>query len=187
MPPADRSPLGPVILETPRLIVRRWLPDDVERMRPLATDPRVLRYIGDGRPWSDDRLRRFVRGGIEQAKSRGWVLWPLVHKADELMIGFCGFDAGFPPDVEIGWRLLPEYWGRGLATEAARAVLDYGFRTFHFPRVISVAQPANVASVRIMEKLGLRFDRRFVHNGIEVVCYAIDNAVVARAPGLREA
>ena len=164
-----------IIVRTDRLLVRQWVPDDWKRLRPLMTDPRVLAYIGRGEPWPDERIRRFVDGGIEKAATRGWVLWPVVHEADAELVGFCGFNDGFPPDVEIGWRLLPAYWGRGLATEAARAVLDYGFRTFGFPRVISVAQPANVASIRVMEKIGMHFDRRFVHDGIEVVSYAIEN------------
>jgi [ribosomal protein S5]-alanine N-acetyltransferase len=93
----------PIVLETNRLLVRQWVPDDWKRMRPLATDPRVLRYIGDGLPWTEERMRRFVDGGIEQSAKRGWVLWPLIHKADSEFIGFCGFNAGFHPEVEIGW------------------------------------------------------------------------------------
>jgi ribosomal-protein-alanine N-acetyltransferase len=161
-----------IVLETDRVIVRQWVPDDWKRLRPLATDPRVLKYIGNGEPWSDERIRGFVNGGIAMAKTRGWLLWPLIHKADSELIGFCGFNSGFAPEVEIGWWLRPEYWGRGLATEAARAVMSYGFETFGFPRLISVAQPANQRSIRVMEKLGMSFDRRFIHNEIEVVCYA---------------
>jgi RimJ/RimL family protein N-acetyltransferase len=83
--------------------------------------------------------------------------------------------------VEIGWRLRPDYWGQGLATEAATAVMEYGFRRWGFPRLISVAQPENKASLRIMEKLGMEFERRFQHEGTEVVCYSEKN------PALRDA
>ena len=161
-----------IVLETERLLVRQWVHDDWKRLRLLTTDPLVLRYIGDGQPWSDERTRKFVDGGIQQAQSRGWVLWPLIHKQDAELIGFCGFNSTFAPDVEIGWWLLPAYWRRGLATEAARAMLDYGFSKFRFPRVISVAQPANFASIKIMQKLGMRFDKTFVHEGVQLVCYA---------------
>jgi hypothetical protein len=82
-------------------------------------------------------------------------------------MGFCGFWDGFAPDVEIGWRLRPEYWGQGLATEAAKAVMEYGFRRWGFPRLISVAQPKNRASIRIMEKLGMEFERTSLHEGFE--------------------
>jgi len=105
----------------------------------------------------------------------GWTLWPVIHREDGVLIGSCGFWDGFPPDVEIGWRVLPEYWGQGLATEAATAVLGYGFETCAFDRVVAVAQPANRPSIRVMEKLGMRFEANFVHRGIEAVRYAKQN------------
>jgi ribosomal-protein-alanine N-acetyltransferase len=164
-----------VILETPRLLVRKWVPDDWKRFRALFTDPRVMQYIGDGQPWSDSRIRHWVEESIEAEKTRGWVLWPLVHLEDSEVIGFCGFWTGFPPDVEMGWRLLPEYWGQGLMTEVAKALMDFGFASYHFDRLIAVAQPENRASIRVMEKIGMAFERRFKHFGIDVVSYARDN------------
>lgn len=163
-----------VLVETERLFVRQWVPDDWKRFRPLATDPRVLEYIST-EPWSDERIRQFINNGMEAAQTRGWILWPVIHREDAVLIGFCGFADGFPPDVEIGWRLLPDYWGRGLATEAAKAVMQYGFDTFGFARLISVAQTANRRSIRVMEKLGMVFEKRFIHKGNEVVAYAKTN------------
>ena len=139
--------------------------------RPLGTDPRVLEYLAT-EPWSDERIRRFIDKGIEVAKTRGWILWPVIHRDDAVLIGFCGFSDGFPPDVEIGWRFLPDYWGRGLATEAATAVMRYGFETFGFERLICVPQAANRRSIRVAEKLGMTFEKRFIHQGTEVVVYA---------------
>jgi ribosomal-protein-alanine N-acetyltransferase len=164
-----------IILETPRLIVRRWVPDDWKRFRTLFTDPRVMQYIGDGRPWSDARIRQWVEESIEAETTRGWVLWPLVHREVSEVIGFCGFWHGFPPDVEMGWRLLPEYWGQGLMTEVAQALIELGFKTYRFDRLIAVAQPANIASIRVMEKIGMTFERAFKHQGIDVVSYAREN------------
>ncbi len=164
-----------IVLETKRLILREWVPDDWKRFKPLATDPRVLRYIGDGTPWPDEKIKEGVEKWISLARSRGWILWAVIHRDDAELIGFCGFSYGFAPDVEIGWRLLPDYWGHALATEAARATLDYGFRRWRFARVISVAQPENRASVRVMEKIGMIFDESFVHEGIPVVRYVAEN------------
>lgn len=158
--------------ETERLYLREWVPDDWLRFRPLATDPRVLRYIGDGKPWPDEQIKARIVNWIEVGRQRGWILWPVIHREDAALIGFCGFWDGFQPDVEIGWRLLPEYWGRGLATEAAAAVMEYGFRRWGFPRLISVAQTENKASIRIMQKLGMQFERTFQHEGFDVVCYS---------------
>jgi ribosomal-protein-alanine N-acetyltransferase len=164
-----------VLLKTERLFLREWVPDDWKRYKPLATDPRVLRYIGGGVPSSDERIKRFVWGGIEKAKTRGWILWPVIHREDAELIGFCGFGDGFPPDVEIGWRLRPEYWGHGLATEIARAVMEYGWERFRFERLISVIHPGNRASIRVAEKLGMTREATFTHLGVEVLRYAKGN------------
>lgn len=164
-----------IVCETERLYLREWVRDDWKRFRPLATDPRVMRYIGNGQPLTDlqiqDRIEYWMRAAVE----RGWGPWPIIHREDSELIGFCGFGDGFLPDVEIGWRLKPEYWGLGLATEAARAVMDYGFQRWEFSRLISVAQPENQQSLRVMEKLGMKFERAFSHDGISVVAYAKAN------------
>jgi RimJ/RimL family protein N-acetyltransferase len=179
-----------VLIETERLFVRQWVPDDWKRFRPLGTDPRVLEYLHT-EPWSDERIRKLKGGGgpdgshrDEVARTRGWVLWPVIHREDAELIGYCGFAADFAPEVEIGWRYRPEYWGRGLATEAARAVLHYGFETFRFARLVSVAHHANRRSIRVMEKLGMTFEKRFIHAGIGVVWYAKENP--SKKTGSRE-
>ncbi len=171
-----------IVCETERLYLREWVPDDWKRFRPLVTDPRVLRYIGHGKPWTDVQIKARIDNWIEVGRQRGWILWPVIHREDAELIGFCGFWDGFPPDVEIGWRLLPEYWGQGLATEAAMAVMDHGFRQYGFPRLISVAQTENKASIRIMEKLGMEFQRSFQHEGFEVVCYSKTNPTLQGDP-----
>ena len=168
------------VLTTPRLHLRLWQPHDWLLLRPIVTDPRMLRFIGRGEPWSDERIQKFVTGGIEAATSRGWLLWPVIHTMDKQLIGFCGFNSSYPPDVEIGWWIAPEYQGRGLATEAGRAVMEYGFRRFAFQRVISVAQPGNGASIRVMEKLGMTFERSFEKDGVALAAYAKVNPEVER-------
>jgi RimJ/RimL family protein N-acetyltransferase len=161
-----------VVLETERLYLRQWVPDDWLRFRPLATDPRVTHYLGTGYPWRDKQIRDFIDRQAQRFHTRGWALWGVIHRADSALIGFCGFGDCFPPDNEIGWRLLPEYWGQGLATEAAKEVLRYGFEVLGFDRVVSVAHRDNRRSIRVMEKLGLHYERSFVHRGVEVVGYA---------------
>jgi RimJ/RimL family protein N-acetyltransferase/ubiquinone/menaquinone biosynthesis C-methylase UbiE len=168
-----------MIVETDRAVVRHWKPDDRAAFQQLATDPRVMLYIGDGRPWSDERIRDFIQRGIEAQSTRGWALWPVLLKSEQRVVGICGFNAGFAPDVEIGWWLAPEHWAKGLATEVAAAVMEYGFCTLGFDRLISVAQPANRASIRVMEKLGMTFGQAFTHKGIEVVAYEKTNPAPA--------
>lgn len=164
-----------IVLETERLYLREWVPDDWLRFKPLVVDPRVVKYIQQGEPWTDERIELRVQQYIQYGRTRGWHLWAVIHRGDARLIGFCGFSDGFPPDVEIGWRLLPDYWGQGLATEAATATLEYGFHTWHFPRVIAVAQAPNRASIRVMEKIGMTFDGSFDQNGIQLVRYVAEN------------
>jgi ribosomal-protein-alanine N-acetyltransferase len=88
--------------------------------------------------------------------------------------------------VEIGWWLAPAYWGKGLATEAARHALAYGFEVSHLERIVAIAQAANRDSLRVMEKIGMRFEREAVHKGIRVVLYAINLEAFNALPGSGE-
>jgi len=133
-----------------------------------------MRYIGDGMPWSEERSRRFVERQIALFDERGFCLWKLVPKEGDDLIGFCGLQP-LPesPEIEIGWWLARAWWGRGLATEAARVALRDGFERVGLERIVSIAQPANTASIRIMRKLGMRFERTTAPRGIPVVMYAL--------------
>ncbi|HKW62150.1 MAG TPA: GNAT family N-acetyltransferase [Candidatus Acidoferrum sp.] len=162
-------------LETQRLILSTWQTSDWIALRPIATDVEVMRYITGGVPWSDERIQLFVNRQVEQFSERGFGRWKLLLKPNQEMIGFCG--VGFwrdSPDLEIGWWLAQPYWGRGLATEAARVALRDAFERIGLDRIISIARPANVASTRIMEKLGLKLECEFEEDGVRLVRYSID-------------
>jgi ribosomal-protein-alanine N-acetyltransferase len=96
-------------------------------------------------------------------------------KDSDTLIGICGLQR-LPegPDVEIGWWLAPTHWGQGLATEAARHALAYGFEVSNLERIVAIAHPANRDSLRVMERIGMRFEREAMHKGIRVVLYAIE-------------
>lgn len=163
-----------VIMETDRLRLVTWRKEDWKEFQKLATDPLVVRYLGTGEPWSDERVHEFVDRQCENWQKFGICLWKLLPKDSDALIGICGLQhlpAG--PDVEIGWWLAPAYWGKRLASEAARQVLGYGFGTANLQRIVAIAQSANVHSIRIMEKIGMRFESEAVHKGIRVVIYAI--------------
>lgn len=167
-----------VILETPRLLIREWELSDCNRLYAICSDPRVMRYIGDGALDTEDKTRSSITRFIEFQQTRGWVLWAVEHKTDRNLIGFCGFGQ-LDSDIEIGWRLAHDYWRQGLCTEAARMVLAHGFNAFRFPRVVAIVQPANRASIRVMEKIGMVYDGPLVRNGIDIVRYVIDNPALA--------
>jgi RimJ/RimL family protein N-acetyltransferase len=147
--------------------------------RTIAADPEVTRYIGDGTPWSEQRSRQFVERQMALFDQRGFCLWKLAARPDGLhsgggrLIGFCGLQP-LPEteEIEIGWWLARAWWGRGLATEAARVALRDGFARAGLQRIVAIAQPANTASIGVMRKLGMNFERMTESRGIPVAMYA---------------
>jgi ribosomal-protein-alanine N-acetyltransferase len=165
------------MLETARLRLDPWQPDDFDAFHPIATNPEVMRYITGGTPWTDERIRQFVDSQVRLFSDRGFCRWRLIDKSTATMIGFCGIAPWRAfPWLEIGWWLAPAWWGRGLATEAARTALADAFERVGLDRIHSVAMPANTASIRIMQKLGLEFETNFENEGVALVRYAIDRA-----------
>lgn len=148
-------------IETARLELRLFRPDDLDAFAALNADREVMRYIGDGTP--QDRAHATVT--FERMRwhwaEHGFGRWAIERASDGAFMGFCG--VGFltiAPEVagrpEIGWRLAREFWGNGYATEAAIAARDHFFGTFPFSELISLSQPENGASHRVMRKLGMR-------------------------------
>ncbi len=163
-------------MKTERLILESWYISDWRAFRPIATDPEVMRYITGGIPWTDEQIQNFVYRQIGLYTERGFCRWKLIEASTGDLIGFCG--PGMwrdEPDPEIGWWLARHCWGRGLATEAARAALHDAFERVRLERIISIAMPGNTASIGIMKKLGLEFDGEFESDGIKLVRYAIES------------
>jgi len=163
-----------VIGETDRLRFATWVQEDWRAFQEIATDPLVVRYLGTGEPWPDERVQEFVARQCENWEKYRICLWKLLPKDSDTLIGICGLQH-LPegPDVEIGWWLAPSHWGQGLATEAARRAMAYGFEVSNLERIVAIAQAANRDSLRVMERIGMRFEREALHKGIRVVIYAI--------------
>jgi RimJ/RimL family protein N-acetyltransferase len=155
----------PGVIETPRLLLRQWTPDDLAELVAVFAEPRVWWYPL-GRGLTESETAAFLARRIEEWRTQGWGHWAV--ERDGALIGYAGFALpAFLPEVmpvpEIGWRLHPDHWGQGLATEAARAALAYGFETLGFAEVVSIYEPDNAASGRVMERLGMTFDRDTAH------------------------
>jgi RimJ/RimL family protein N-acetyltransferase len=158
-------------LNTERLLLRRWREADREPFARMNADSRVMEYFPAPltRAESDALVDRIEAHFAEH----GWGVWAAEIRATCEFIGFIGlnvptFQAHFTPCVEIGWRLAAERWGKGLATEGARAALDYAFTELHLPEVVSFTSVANLRSRRVMEKLGMTHDPAddFDHPGL---------------------
>jgi RimJ/RimL family protein N-acetyltransferase len=172
--PSNNPSHGPPVLETDRLMLRQWAAADLEPFCALCSDPRVMQFVGNGQPWSRQQAAAFIDRALAQSREHGYCQWALVHKEAGAVIGFCGF---VPAErgAEIGWRLASDYWGHGLATEAARAVIRYGFEKLRFERLLATVQTGNRASLRVMEKLGMQFDGSIVRDGRDVLIYSLAN------------
>jgi RimJ/RimL family protein N-acetyltransferase len=145
-------------LRTPRLLLRRWRPEDREAFAALNADPRVMEHFPAtlSRHESDARAER-IEAHFEK---HGFGLWAAEIPGVAPFAGFIGvsipgFEAHFTPCVEIGWRLAVEHWNRGYATEGARATLAFGFESLQVEEIVSFTVPANIRSRRVMEKLGM--------------------------------
>lgn len=154
------------MIETERLLLRRWREGDREPFAALNADPEVMEHFPArlSREESDALAARITIAMAE----RGFGLWAVEVRGGAPFIGFVGlsiptFDAPFMPAVEIGWRLSRVHWGHGYAIEAARAVLDDGFGRHGLTEIVSFTVPANVRSRRVMERLGMRQDGEFDH------------------------
>jgi [ribosomal protein S5]-alanine N-acetyltransferase len=165
----------PRIIETQRLRLGRWEPADAVAFRPIAQDPRVMRYVNNGEPWSDAKVREFIARQMRHIAHNGFCFWKIQRRPDGKLIGLCGLQAlhlGCRWEVEIGWWLTPRHWGRGLASEAAGAVMSAARRSLRRNRIVAVAVAENYASRHIMQKIGMRYERNVRHRGFEVVLYA---------------
>ncbi len=154
------------VLRTERLLLRQWRDDDRDPWAALNADPEVMRHFPStlSREQSDDFVDRH-RGLLD---ARGWGLWAVEVPDVAPFIGFVGlnepgFEAEFTPCVEVGWRLAREHWGKGYATEGARAALAHAFDELALDEVLSFTVVGNAGSRAVMEKIGMTFDREFDH------------------------
>lgn len=153
-------------ISTPRLILRQWQDSDTAPFIQMCADDEVMRYFPKKLDAAEATafLER-IRSAIE---TRGWGLFAVELKETGEFIGFSGLHIHSPAfeiadAPEIGWRLLPQYWRQGYATEGAKAVLKYTFRTLHLEKVISFTARINTPSERVMQNIGLEKVGEFDH------------------------
>jgi RimJ/RimL family protein N-acetyltransferase len=173
------------ILETERLILRHQVLEDLDALYALYCDPEITRYIPDA-PTNYEETREELewhRNGHPRHTELG--LWATIHKESGAFIGRCGllpWRIDGREEVEVAYTMARAYWGQGLATEAARAILQYGFQTLNLTRLVCLIDPENIASQRVAEKIGMTLERKLDGldgDGIPVWIYS-----VARKQGL---
>jgi RimJ/RimL family protein N-acetyltransferase len=153
---------------------------DTDAYAEMLADPEVMRFLGGGKPVSRIEAWRNMAMIVGHWHLRGYGMWAVEERESGELVGRvgCWRPEGWP-GIEVGWTLRRAYWGRGYATEAARASLDYGFEKLNLTRIISLIAPDNVASIRVAERLGERPGGDCEVLGTKVVIYGIDRAVWA--------
>lgn len=148
------------ILETERLTLRLQTTEDADFILELVNDPSWLQFIGDRGVRTVEDAREYILNSINMYEKSGFCFYLVERKEDNIPLGICGLvkrDA--LEDVDIGFAFLPTYWGKGYAYEAASAVLAYGLDTLGLKRIVAITTQDNHASAKLLEKVGLKFER----------------------------
>jgi [ribosomal protein S5]-alanine N-acetyltransferase len=175
-----------LILQTERFDLRVLEPGDAEPLHRFYGDPEAMRYVGSsGRAIDLDATRAAIARHIEHQRRNGFSLWAIVDRADGSVVGCAGLYLveGTGPEVELVYELVRDRWGEGIATETARACLEYGLDELGLRRVIGLAYPENGPSVRVMEKLGMRRESDVEAYGRRMVKFSA-GALDAVVPGM---
>jgi [ribosomal protein S5]-alanine N-acetyltransferase len=159
---------------TARVELKAFTEEDVEAFYKLNTSPEVMKYTGESGPESIAAAREAILA-YPDFDEVGYGRWACHLKAENRIIGFCGLKyLKDLQEVDLGYRFLPEYWGIGLATETSLAVINFGLTTLSLNRIIGLVLPENVASVRVLEKCGMRFEQEFTYDDQKALLYAIE-------------
>ena len=144
------------LLETPRLLLRPFAPGDAERMHDVYSDPDVMRYVATGPMASPAVTERLLHDYDAHQRRLGYSFWAVIERASGAVIGDSGLYRTPAGEIELGYTLGAAWWGRGYATEAASRWLDCAFLELGVGEVVALVEPANAASLRVLEKLGMR-------------------------------
>lgn len=163
------------IIRTDRLILRPFSMDDVSASYEMEQNPAVNKYTGDGGVKSLEVMGQLISNVINvDYANYGFGRMAIVSIEDNCFIGFAGLKYLADIDeVDLGYRLRQEYWGRGLATEASAACVKFGFEELGLDKIVAFVEPENVGSSRVLDKLGFQFEAKFDYDGDMVDKYVL--------------
>lgn len=161
------------IIETSRTVLRKLTMNDLNDLAAMFSNPRVMKYLGlNGQPVSKAETRELLESMIRFWQVKGYGRMAVISRQTDKLIGIAGLRC-YEGDAEIFYLLDEPYWGKGLATEIGNAILEYGFRKFDFPRIIAVTRPANAATLKVLDKIGLKFIKKDVVQGVRAFKFAV--------------
>jgi ribosomal-protein-alanine N-acetyltransferase len=163
-----------MIIETNRLTIRSFLESDIPEYAAVVADPEVKTFLGDGSPHSYEQAATYIYDCMRSETEEGIARYAVILRETGELLGFCGFKKAYDY-IDFGWRYARRAWGKGYATEAAAAVLDYGINTLKLCDIVAESAVENVGSVRVMEKTGMQFEAVGEVRGRKTVRYRQPN------------
>jgi [ribosomal protein S5]-alanine N-acetyltransferase len=162
------------VIETERLWLRMFEPDDLDTAFLLFNDTDVQKYLSPKNKRTREQLETIFEKSRKYWKERGFAIWCVARKDDGKMIGYCGFQYfDKTADVEIVFAFMKQQWGKGFAAESAAASLQYGFEKLLLDKIFAVTDPQNTASRHVLEKLGMNYREKHPHYEMNTVTYSI--------------
>ncbi|VEH19173.1 anhydro-N-acetylmuramic acid kinase [Chryseobacterium nakagawai] len=164
------------VLETDRLLLRELTIEDAYHFYELNANPNVIQYTGDS-PFENEEEALIFLQNYEDYSENGYGRWAVIDKSTTEFLGWCGLKYDiFKDETDIGFRFFERNWSKGLATESAAACLKYGFDQLHLEKIVGRAMAENIASIKVLQKLGLTFDKEFDFEGHKGVIYSIEKS-----------
>ena len=162
------------ILETSRLILRELDSKDAKNFYDLNSNPNVIKYTGNSAFKNVEEAKEFLENYTDY-KFNGYGRWAVILKTTDKFIGWCGLKIDeLENETDIGFRFFEEEWNKGYATESAIACIHYGFEKLKLKRIIGRAMKENVGSIKVLEKIGLEYEKNAVLAGKDAVIYKIE-------------
>ena len=160
-------------IETPRLYLREFTPDDLDELYRIYSDSEVMKYLSEG-VRNREETAADLFGIIADWEKHAFGLWAVVNKENNQLIGDGGLRfLGKTSEVEVGYVLAKAYWGKGLAAEVAAASINYGFEVLKREKIVAIADTENRSSRRVMEKVGMKYQHNFDDGDRDRVYYSI--------------
>ena len=155
------------IIESERLLLRKFSLNDIEAVYQFNSNVELHRYTGDEIINSRQRAEQIIKDiWLKDYTNYGYGRWALIYKPENKIIGFAGLkylaEIG---ETDIGYRILPQYWGKGLVSEISKQIILYGFNELNLKRIIGIAMPENIASFKVLEKIGFSFYKEDGYHG----------------------
>lgn len=169
-----------IITQTERLIIREFQVLDIEPLAKILAKPEVMQFFSPTGPLSTKQTAVKIQSFLDSYQKNGYGKYALIHRQSGRLIGYCGIaveEIEGKLENELGYRFDSEFWGQGLATEAVKACLEYYFDKFKFDSVLGIVEPENKASIRVLDKVGMKFVKESILWGKVVYIYKIKNNV----------